>query len=336
VGAVEVDLRELTDRLAPLGVDDLRPLPGGASSLTYAGVAGGGDRRVVVKVAPAGLPPVRNRDVLRQARLLRALGPTAVPVPEVLWEDPGTPPDVPPLFVMAHVDGVSLEPLFDLDADARTGDDDPAVVAERLTNAARAMTALHTQVPSDLDLGDEPRVGPADEADRWCALLATVDPALAPGWEFVAEALRATEPPALPDAVVHGDFRLGNLLAVGSQVTAVIDWEIWSIGDPRVDVGWFLLNADPTTYDRPTRYVGALPTPTELADEYAATLGTEVPDLAWFEALACFKSVATWALIVKHNRRRADPDPALEAMAGVLPRLLERAEHHLGRPEHAR
>jgi aminoglycoside phosphotransferase (APT) family kinase protein len=326
VGAVEVDLRELTDRLAPVGVDDLRPLPGGASSLTYAGVAGDGDRRVVVKVAPPGLAPVRNRDVLRQARLLRALEATAVPVPEVLWEDAGDPPEVPPLFVMAHVEGVSLEPLFDLDADERTGDDDPTVVAERLANAARVMAALHAQVPSELGLGDDPRVGPADEVARWCALLDTVDPALAPGWESVAEALRATEPPSRPDAVVHGDFRLGNLLAVATRITAVIDWEIWSIGDPRVDVGWFLLNADPTAYGRPTRYVGALPTPTELAGVYAEVLGSQVVDLAWFEALACFKSVATWALIVKHNRRRADPDPALEAMAGVLPRLLERAE----------
>ena len=50
---------------------------------------------------------------------------------------------------------------------------------------------------------------------------------------------------------MHGDFRLGNLLAVGPEVTAVIDWEIWTVGDPRVDTGWFLTNADPATYQRP-------------------------------------------------------------------------------------
>jgi aminoglycoside phosphotransferase (APT) family kinase protein len=329
VGAVEVDLRELTERLVPVGVADLRRLPGGASSLTYGGLVDRGARRVVVKVAPAGLPPVRNRDVLRQARLLRALEQTAVPVPEVLWEDAGAPPDVPPLFVMTHVDGVSLEPLFDMDLDERTGADAPEVVAERMTSAARAMAALHAPVPGEVGLGDELRVGPADEIDRWCALLDTVDAALAPGWESIAAALRATEPPSLADAVVHGDFRLGNLLAVGSAITAVIDWEIWSIGDPRVDVGWFLLNADPTTYGRPTRYVRALPAPAALAEVYAAALGRAVPDLAWFEALACFKSVATWGLIVKHNRRRTEPDPELEAMTTMFPHLLRKAEERL-------
>ncbi|WP_236595339.1 phosphotransferase, partial [Mycobacterium intracellulare] len=50
--------------------------------------------------------------------------------------------------------------------------------------------------------------------------------------------------------VVHGDFRLGNLLASGARINAVIDWEIWSIGDPRIDVGWFLINCDPDTYRR--------------------------------------------------------------------------------------
>ena len=63
-----------------------------------------------------------------------------------------------------------------------------------------------------------------------------------------------------------------------------------------------------------------LPTTAELVTAYG-----EVPDLAWFTALARFKSVATWALIVKHNRRRPEPDPELEGMAEALPRLLSAA-----------
>jgi aminoglycoside phosphotransferase (APT) family kinase protein len=159
---------------------------------------------------------------------------------------------------------------------------------------------------------------------RWRRLLGTVDAALAPGWQDVAAGLDATAPPALCGAVVHGDFRLGNLLASGVTVTAVIDWEIWSVGDPRVDVGWFLVNADPETYRRPTRYAGRLPTPAELAAVYG-----DAPGLAWFQALACFKSTATWSLIVKHNRRRPQPDAELEAMAAVLPHLLARARRFL-------
>ena len=73
--------------------------------------------------------------------------------------------------------------------------------------------------------------------------LETVDPRLVPGWqERRATRCERSVPPRCAPAIVHGDFRLGNLLAVGERITAVIDWEIWSIGDPRIDAGWFLIN----------------------------------------------------------------------------------------------
>jgi aminoglycoside phosphotransferase (APT) family kinase protein len=321
--AVELEVTDLQERLSPLGVHDVRPLSGGASSLTYRATMGEG-ARVVVKVAPPGVPPTLNRDVLRQARVLRVLHDTPVPVPEVLAEDPGEPPDVPPLFVMSFIDGGSLEPLFDLD-----GEEDKTVVSARIGNAARTLAALHAVDPRAVGLGGEQRVGPGDEIVRWCRLLETVEPNLAPGWDAVAAALRASEPPAMADAVVHGDFRLGNMLATGADITAVIDWEIWTVGDPRVDVGWFLANADPATYRRPTRYARSLPPPAELADGYTAALGCDVASLAWFQALACFKSSATWSLIVKHSRRRTTPDSDFEAMVPVLPHLLDRARELL-------
>lgn len=313
--------RSLVDRLARLGVHDVRPLHGGASSVTYAGtLAGEQTRRVAVKVAPAGLSPVRNRDVLRQARVLRALGPTPVPVPDVLFEDGGDPPDAPPLFVMEFVDGTSLEPLYERDRD-----DDEGPVSDQMRAAAETMATLHSVVPADVGLGDEPVVLLGDEIGRWCRSLETVDQTLAPGWESVASALRATEPRPLPARIVHGDLRLGNMLAVGTTIRAVIDWELCSVGDPRVDVGWFLINADPATYRRETRYAKSLPAPSELAAIY----GDGVPDLEWFQALACFKSTATWSLIVKHNRRRTTPDPEVEEMVSTLPHLLDRARELL-------
>jgi aminoglycoside phosphotransferase (APT) family kinase protein len=263
--------------------------------------------------------------VLRQARLLSALSSAGVAVPEVLLEDEGVPPELPPLFVMSLVEGDSLEPLFDEEAAQPA-----AVMAERLRGAARALAALHRVAPGSLGLGDEPVVTVDDEIERWCALLATVEASLAPGWEAVASSLRSTPVAPSPEAIVHGDFRLGNLLSSGTEIKAIIDWEIWTIGDPRVDLGWFLINADPATYGRPTPYVGRTPPLEELAAIYAEALGREVVDLDFFRALSCFKSVATWSLIVKHNRRRADPDPEVERMAASLPRLLDAARSLLG------
>ena len=320
----ELDLRELSARLGPVGVSGVRPLSGGASSLTYVGALEG--RRVVVKVAPPGVEPVRNRDVLRQARVIRALGPSTVPVPDVLWEDAGAPPEIPPLFVMSFVEGSSLEPLFDVDG---VDDPDARLVALRLGNAARTLAALHRFLPP-ASVAGEPVTGPAEEVARWSTLLSTVDQTLVAGWEDVAGALRSSVPVGDPAAIVHGDFRLGNLLAVGERIAAVVDWEIWSVGDPRVDLGWFLLNADPGTYRRPTRYAGATPPIAELRALYADSLGREVRDWGWFVALASFKSAATWSLIVKHNRRHPVPDREIEAMVPALPRLLSRAVELLG------
>jgi aminoglycoside phosphotransferase (APT) family kinase protein len=316
-------LDDLTSRLRAVGVTGLRPLPGGASSLTLAGLLGG--QPVVVKVAPPGVAPTLNRDVLRQARIIRALGHFGMPVPRVLAEERGDPPDEPPFFVMSFLEGSSVEPLFDLDEVPA----ERAAIAGRLRGAARAMARLHRLDPATLGLGAEPVVGPADEIDRWCSSLETVDPSSAPGWRDVGEGLRRSVPSALPPAVLHGDFRLGNLLSTGERIAAVIDWEIWSVGDPRVDLGWFLVNADPATYRRRTPCSGWTPPTAELADVYAAEIGAAVQRLDWFQGLACFKSTATWSLIVKHNRRRSDPDPDLEAMAAVLPSLLARARHFL-------
>ncbi|SPM38025.1 Predicted kinase, aminoglycoside phosphotransferase (APT) family [Mycobacterium numidiamassiliense] len=317
----ELAIDELRRRLAGADVVDVATLAGGASSLTFRGSRGGDS--VVIKVAPPGVEPVAHRDVLRQARILKALAATPVPVPTVVWEDCGDPPDVPPLFVMSHLDGECVEPLFD--GCVPTPD-----VVERYRNASRAMAALHKLSPVDLGLGDEPIIDSIAEVQRWCETLRTVDPALVPAWPEVRDALLRSAPTAMGPSVVHGDFRLGNLLAVGARVNAVIDWEIWSIGDPRIDAGWFLINSDPDTYRRIPESDGMAPPVAELAKIYQQELGFEVADLAWFAALACFKSAATWSLIVKHNRRRRSPQAELEAMVPTLPRLLERARSMVG------
>ncbi len=317
---VELDPNELRRRLAGADITDVTPLSGGASSLTFRGTLNG--RPVVIKVAPPGVEPVAHRDVLRQARIIKALAATRVPVPELLWEDPGSPPHTPPLFVMSHVEGDCVEPLFD-------GCTPSPDLPERYRNACRAMAALHSLSPNGLGLGGEPVIDPVAEVQRWCDTLQTVDAALVPGWQGVRDALLDCAPTAMRPSAVHGDFRLGNLMATGARINAVIDWEIWSIGDPRIDAGWFLINCDPDTYQRVPASAGMAPPTAELAEIYQHQLGREVTDLAWFTASACFKSAATWSLIVKHNRRRRSPRAELEAMAVTLPRLLARARSML-------
>jgi aminoglycoside phosphotransferase (APT) family kinase protein len=128
------------------------------------------------------------------------------------------------------------------------------------------------------------------------------------------------------------------MLFVGSRLTAVIDWEIWSVGDPRFDIAWLLMHARPAHVfheSRPAadRAAGAaLPAPGEVLTTYLearrtdgateAELAALTADLAWFLAVGYYKTASTTAVIIKRNRKSASPDPKLVVMARHLPEVL--------------
>jgi len=314
-----IDLEVVRERLvAHAPVVTLRPLEGGLSSLTYLATADDGGR-FVVKMAPPGLAPVRNRDVLRQARVQEAVCRAGVaPVAQVLFTDAGDPPVVPPLYAMEFRAGSSFEPLLDECAELPT----PAVLRSRTLAAAAVLGSLHTVDPAAVGLADEPEVPLADEVTRWVAIFETVTDDLRAGWRAAADALLDAIPPAVPSTVVHGEYRLGNLLVDEDRVTAIIDWELWTREDPRVDLAWFLSYldaADQPSAIRPTP--PGMPTRAEVLAAYEDALGGSVANLAWFDAHARFKMAAICAHISKTNRKREHPDPAQEARITVIERL---------------
>jgi aminoglycoside phosphotransferase (APT) family kinase protein len=328
-------LRELPERVrgaarrrwpgADLG--ELDPLPGGISSLTYAAAlsgAGEADGRVVVKVAPPGLAPVRNRDVLRQARVMAAVHRApGVLVPEVLLTDDGSPP----FFVMAFVPGEAYEPKWDL-SDAPPA---PAVVGARARAAARMLARLQAVEPSAVGI-DDPPLSLSEEIERWAALFATAGEDLRVHEPELREALSAHIPAATAPRILHGDYRLGNMQFDGERLAAIIDWEIWSVGDPRLDLAWLMAFADPVQQrvahrDAPNQAAAdAMPSGAQLLAEYMgeAGLDAEPPDLVWFVAFCYYKLGAAMSVLAKRNRREPDPDPGLELAARTLAPMLAR------------
>jgi aminoglycoside phosphotransferase (APT) family kinase protein len=149
-----------------------------------------------------------------------------------------------------------------------------------------------------------------------------VDPARAAAGR--AALLAHLPEPAAP-TLLHGDFRLGNTLCVDGDIQAVIDWEIWAVGDPRVDVAWFLAFSEPERLAVARRAVPGMPSAAELLREYEDERGARLGDLSWFDALTRYKQAATTALIVKHNRRRQVPDAAVEALVEPMARMLDEA-----------
>lgn len=305
---------------------DLRRVHGGASGLTFAATLECADDPFVaiVKVAPAGLEPVRNRDVLRQARIQRALGEHGgIPVPEILFTATGEGLEAPPFYVMSRVDGACFEPLLDrVDLEPL---DDVALLARRAHELARLVAKLHgvpTARVAELGLSE---LSLEAEVERWRRALQARDGALGPAGEECAAALLATIPQDGEVRVVHGDLRLGNALCVGDQVTALLDWEICALGDPRLDVGWLCSFVDSTNLLTRVRDVPGLPTPDELVATYQDERGMNLDDFDWFRALALYKHAAVTALIVKNNAHQEPPDPHLAELGPTVEATLARA-----------
>ncbi|MFD8001467.1 phosphotransferase family protein [Streptomyces mirabilis] len=286
---------------------DLRTLPGGHSGLTYSITAGTG--AYVVKAVPEGQRPVGRNDVLRQARILRALTGSSVPVPEVFAVDEREPA----WFAMEFVTGEAIEPVLD---EHRL---DPELCRTRMLALAGVLRDLHR---THLD-GAEP-LDPAAELKRWARTMRAVPAPLRPGAEEVLGLLAAGIPESLPPVLIHGDFRLGNVLCRGERPSAVVDWEIWGLGDPRVDLGWFLLFADHRNFPRLGRAVPGLPTEDELLARYLD--GRPVPPaFDWFRALARTKMAAIMGHNLRRHREGKHHDPDQERLPPTIAAMIRTA-----------
>lgn len=299
-------------------VTDLRTVPGGHSGITMrATVWRPGDDAVdvVVKMTPPDRPAIGRHDVLRQARVLRALeGIEGLLVPAVLLADEREPN----LFAMEFVEGESAEPVLDGPNLA------PSEVAKRARSAARMLAALHAAPLAAGPLADEPVLSVEDELARWRQTMDAVPERLRPKAAELHAELSGSIPSAGESVVLHGDYRLGNTLSWKGRVRAVIDWEIWSVGDRRVDLGWFRMFCDEANFPGASTPAPGMPSADELLREYEDAAGVTVADEEWFDAFASYKMAA----IMGHNLRRhlegRHHDPYQERLAPTILALVDR------------
>lgn len=292
-------------------VGPLKALPGGHSGLTYTVAVG--ESSYVIKAVPPGRRPVGRNDVLRQANVLQALEPTGAPIPKVTATDDHEPA----WFAMTFEPGEAIEPVLD---------DDPlesALARTRMLEAARVLRRLHgvdvARLPTDEVLG------PGDELDRWTATMRAVPAELRIGSEEVLERLGTVVPEPIDPVLVHGDFRLGNILFVGDRPRAIVDWEIWSVGDPRVDLGWFLVFADDATFPGIGHAVPGLPSRQELLAAYRGEVAVGLPDMSWFLALGMTKMAAIMGHNLRRHREGRHHDPVQEQLPPTIASLIETA-----------
>ncbi|MBI0293595.1 phosphotransferase family protein [Streptomyces sp. PRKS01-29] len=300
---------------APVG--ELTVLPGGHSGLTYDVTAG--DARYVVKAVPPGQRPVGRNDVLRQARVLGALAGSPVPVPGVVAVDETQPA----WFAMDFAAGEAVEPVLD-------DHEVPAATARaRMLEIASVLRRLHGTEVHTPGLDPPAPLDPSGELARWSRTLRAVPTELRPGGEELLVRLADGVPSGLPPVLLHGDFRLGNVLCADERAVAVVDWEIWSVGDPRIDLGWFLLFADHRNFPRLGHPVPGLPGEAELLDTYGDG-GPALPAMDWFRALGRMKMAAIMGHNLRRHREGKHHDPDQERLPPTIAAMIRTARDILG------
>ncbi|WP_460630023.1 phosphotransferase family protein [Intrasporangium mesophilum] len=310
-GVVTAELVARLERLLGEPVADLRPLPGGHSGITLQCVTARSGR-VVVKVAAPGRPAVGRHDVLRQARAMAQVGPH-VPAPEVIATEEGEQP----LAVVSFAAGEAVEPAID-----DPGTDLPAsLVRKRFDVVTELLADLHA-VPMG-ELAAEPVRTPAAELGQFAQIVAAGDEGFRSLGEQAAVALGTQVPDPWKVGLVHGDFRLGNVLFEDVEPRAVVDWEIWTHGDPRVDLGWLATFADLGHFPGIARADVVVPGVDHVVATYGRAVGADVPDAAWFVRLGAFRMGAIMSHNLHRHRTGRHIDPYQETLPPTIERLLE-------------
>jgi len=319
----------------------------GEGPLQHVTEIGGGTQNILLRIewsgrtyvfrrGPRHLRPISNKVILRETRVLAALAGTDVPHPRLIavCEDPAVLGDAV-FYLMDPIDGFNagaeLPTLhagntafrFDMglsmaDALARLGAVDH--VAMGLADFGKPEGFLERQVPrwlselesyANFENFASPDIGDVDGVARW---------------------LQQRQPTTWRPGILHGDYHAGNVMFswAGPDVVAIVDWEMCTIGDPLLDLGWMLATWDYPGHDdvfgHALTEAGGLPTARELIDEYGKNTTRNLSNIDWYAVLACFKL----GIILEGTNARAGAGLAPKEIGDQLHiatvRLFERAQ----------
>ena len=287
----EALVASLQDALGSVEINGLRRLSAGASRETWSFDA----------VTPIQTHPlILQRSRASAARLgtgmdepaiIRHAHAGGVRVPEIVAADSGENPIGASFIISRRIEGESIA--------RKILRDETYAIARRglVADFARELAAIHRLDPAPLD-----QITTIDDPlGTQRALYETFDDPH-PVFDLAFRWLEERRPPTRPARIVHGDFRMGNILVSASGLTAVLDWELAYVGDPAFDLGWLVARA--------WRFgeageVGGIGTRNELLDAYQANGGEAITpeELRWWEMLASLRwGVVTMLMVADHRR----------------------------------
>lgn len=289
---VGIDLRALTAHLdhavglaGPLRADLIQ---GGRSNLTYR--LTDGEHDWVLRRPPLGHVLPTAHDMAREFRVLEGVAGTGIPAPApvLLCRDPAVLGC--DFYVMERVDGPVLRDAAD------TADLSAATVARISDDLVDTLVTLHAGVPEALGELGRPDGFMARQVARWHRQWELSATRSLPELSELVARLAAAVPPPQAASIVHGDYRLDNLILRPTYdgVAAIVDWEMATLGDPLADLGLLLVYWNPVTESvTGSRHAVAanpgFPVADAVAERYARRSGRDLADLGFYVAFGYLK-----------------------------------------------
>ncbi len=267
-------------------IDNLRALTGGASRTTWAfdAVTGKARRSLILRIGP---PDDVHAGMELEARAQAAAAAAGAPVPHVLVADDSPATLGNPFLICDEIKGETIVRRIQrqLDEAGRTS---------LLRQCAQALVAIHRADPNDPGLIHE------DQLHEWRQRLdAMADTTATFEWAF--RWLDANRPSPSPMLLVHGDYRMGNLIVDGSELAAVLDWELVHIGEAYEDLAWFCIRA--WRFGAPADHAaGGLGSIEAFLATYEQASGAAIDRTAfhWWLVLATLR----WGVICRYQAER--------------------------------
>jgi aminoglycoside phosphotransferase (APT) family kinase protein len=315
-----VDADAVSGWIATLGLGEVPPLQftrvgRGQSNLTFL-VSDAQERRWVLRRPPLGHLLDSAHDVAREHRVLRALQETDVPTPAVygLCEDTAVS-DVP-LLLMEHVDGLVVEDMAIAESLA------PAMRGAIGRSLAETLATIHAVALEQTGLDSLATHAPyaPRQLKRWRAQWEHSRSRELPIVEQLAERLQAAMPEPGELTLVHGDFHLLNVITspLDGSVSAVLDWELCTLGDPLADLGGLLAYwpepGDPAEALFPAPALPGFPNRAELSSTYAELTGRSLASVGFWHVLGLWKL----AIIADGVLRRGLDEPLNTPSGNVI------------------
>ncbi|WP_226007516.1 phosphotransferase family protein [Natrinema salinisoli] len=297
-----------------------------------------GDRELVIRRPPPGETADTAHDVLREYRVTNAVADTDVPVPKPILACEDHDVIGSDFYVMDQLEGDVLregEPERFADPDHRR-----RIGEELVDNLAK----IHDLDYEAIGLGEfgRPAGYTQRQVDRWGKQLSwafevTEDEREIPDLHEVGDWLRDNVPEEHPHTLVHGDYKLDNVMfgpGTPPELVGVFDWEMATLGDPRADLGWMLSywrdskDPDPEIPELVTRFMEqeGYPTRRELVDRWEDRTGYEFEHERFYRALAVYKLAGLGEMFFRRYLEGNSDDPMYPKMEDRVPALAARAK----------